>query len=114
MAECIFCEILEGKIPANILHKDDQVVAFNDIHPQAPVHILIVPVKHFDNLTELKGDDFNIIGHVFKVAADLAEQAGIAEKGFRVIVNSGKEGGQVVGHLHFHLLGGRQLSGELG
>ena len=112
---CIFCQIAAGQIPSDILYKDDKVVAFRDIHPQAPTHILIVPVRHIANLTELeKGDDFNIVTHVFEVANALACNEGIAGRGYRVAVNSGKEGGQVVGHLHFHLLGGRQLSGELG
>ncbi|MDV2990235.1 MAG: histidine triad nucleotide-binding protein [Dehalogenimonas sp.] len=112
--DCIFCRIAGGDIPAEILHKDDLVVAFRDIAPQAPVHILIVPVKHFSNLTEVNGDDYEIIAHIFKVAIELADREGIAESGYRIAVNSGKEGGQVVGHLHFHLLGGRQLSGDLG
>lgn len=111
---CIFCQIAAGTIPSTILHKDDKVVAFRDIHPQAPVHIVIIPVKHYDSLTEIRGDDFGVISYIFDVANDLARKEGIAERGYRIAVNSGKEGGQVVGHLHFHLLGGRQMSGELG
>ncbi|XUW99477.1 MAG: histidine triad nucleotide-binding protein [Dehalogenimonas sp.] len=111
---CIFCQIASGTIPSIILHKDDSVVAFRDIHPQAPVHIVIIPVKHFTNLTELNGIDYDVVAHIFEVANDLARKEGIAESGYRIAVNSGKEGGQVVQHLHFHLLGGRQLSGELG
>ncbi len=111
---CIFCEIAAGRIPATILFKDDKVVAFRDIHPQAPVHIVIIPNKHIADLTEITGDDFGILAYIFDVANDLARSEGISERGYRVAVNSGKEGGQVVGHLHFHLLGGRQLSGQLG
>ena len=111
---CIFCQIAAGAIPATILHKDDKVVAFRDIHPQAPVHIVIIPVKHFNSLTELKGEDFATVAHVFEIAKELASKEGIADRGYRIAVNSGQEGGQVVGHLHFHLLGGRQMSGELG
>ena len=111
---CIFCQIAAGTVPATILFKDDKVVAFRDIHPQAPVHIIIIPVEHFSKITEIRGDDFGLIAYIFSVANDLAKSEGIAERGHRVVVNSGKEGGQVVGHLHFHLLGGRQLSGELG
>ncbi|PPD58650.1 histidine triad nucleotide-binding protein [Dehalogenimonas etheniformans] len=111
---CIFCQIASGAIPSAILHKDESAVAFRDIHPQAPVHIVIIPVKHFTNLTELKGIDYDVVAHIFEVANDLARKEGIAESGYRIAVNSGKEGGQVVQHLHFHLLGGRQLSGELG
>ncbi|MGI2336625.1 MAG: histidine triad nucleotide-binding protein [Dehalogenimonas sp.] len=112
--DCIFCRIASGDIRSEILHKDDVVVAFRDIAPQAPVHILIVPVKHLSNLTEVKGEDFETMVHIFKVANELADREGIAERGYRIAVNSGAEGGQVVGHLHFHLLGGRQLSGVLG
>ncbi|APV44579.1 histidine triad (HIT) family protein [Dehalogenimonas formicexedens] len=111
---CIFCQIAEGIIPATVLFKDDKVIAFRDIHPQAPVHIVIIPVKHFTNLNDIRGDDFALISYIFSVATDLARSEGIAESGYRIAVNSGKEGGQVVQHLHFHLLGGRQLSGELG
>ena len=111
---CIFCQIAAGDIPSTILHKDEKVVAFRDINPQAPVHIVIIPVKHFTNLTELKGSDYELIARIFEVANELARKEGIAESGYRIAVNSGKEGGQVVQHLHFHLLGGRQLSGELG
>ena len=111
---CIFCQIAEGAVPATVLFKDDKVMAFRDIHPQAPVHIIIIPIEHFTNLTDIQGDDYGLIAYIFSIANDLARTEGIAERGYRVVVNSGKEGGQVVQHLHFHLLGGRHLSGELG
>ncbi len=111
---CAFCEIIAGRIPATILFRDGKVIAFRDIHPQAPVHIVIIPIKHIADLTEITGDDFGILAYIFDVANDLARSEGIAGRGYRIVVNSGKEGGQVVGHLHFHLLGGRQLSGQLG
>ena len=111
---CVFCQIAEGTVPATVLFKDDKVVAFRDIHPQAPVHILIIPIEHFTNLTDIQGDDYGLISYIFSVANDIAKSEDIAELGYRVVVNSGQEGGQVVQHLHFHLLGGRQLSGELG
>jgi len=111
---CIFCQIAAETSPSTILHKDDKVVAFRDINPQAPVHIVIVPIKHISSLSDITGDDFGVIAYIFDVANDLARSEGIAERGYRIVVNSGKEGGQVVQHLHFHLLGGRQLSGELG
>ena len=111
---CIFCQIAAGTIPSTVLFKDDKVIAFRDIHPQAPVHIVIIPVKHLNNLTDLKGEDFTTVAHVFDVANELARKEGIAARGYRIAVNSGQEGGQMVEHLHFHLLGGRQLSGELG
>ena len=112
--DCIFCKIAADKVSSEILHKDDKVVAFRDISPQAPVHILLIPVSHFNNLTELQNGDYDMVAHIFKIANQLARQEGISESGYRIAVNSGKEGGQVVGHLHFHLMGGRQLSGELG
>jgi len=111
---CTFCEIIAGRIPATILFKDGKVIAFRDIQPQAPVHIVIAPIIHLGNLSEVTGDDFGVIAYIFDVANDLARSEGIAERGYRIVVNSGKEGGQVVPHLHFHLLGGRQLSGQLG
>jgi histidine triad (HIT) family protein len=111
---CIFCDIAAGTVPAKVLFRDDKIIAFRDIHPQAPVHIVIIPVEHFDNMNGIQGDDFGLIAYIFSVAIELARSEGIAERGYRIAVNSGKEGGQVVGHLHFHLLGGRQLTGELG
>jgi histidine triad (HIT) family protein len=111
---CIFCQIAAGTIPATTLFKDDKIIAFRDIHPQAPVHIVIIPTEHFDNLNQIQGDDFGLIAYIFSIATELARSEGIAGTGYRIAVNSGKQGGQVVGHLHFHLLGGRQLAGELG
>lgn len=111
---CIFCQIGAGTIPSKVLFKDDKVIAFRDIHPQAPVHIVIIPIKHFDSINDIRGDDFGLVAYIFSIATELARSEGIAGSGYRIAVNSGKEGGQVVGHLHFHLLGGRQLTGELG
>lgn len=112
--DCIFCRIAAGELASEILHKDETVMAFRDISPQAPVHVLIIPIAHHADLAGLEEKDFGLVAHIFKVANKIARQEGIAETGYRVTVNSGKEGGQVVGHLHFHLLGGRQLSGQLG
>jgi histidine triad (HIT) family protein len=111
---CIFCQIAAGEIPAEILHKDKSVIAFRDISPQAPVHVLVIPVAHIDSLASLGDGEVDLVGHVFEVVNEIARREGIAATGYRVAVNSGQEGGQVVGHLHFHLLGGRQLSGQLG
>ncbi len=111
---CVFCQIISGKIPSDIVYQDEEITAFRDIEPQAPVHILIVPKKHIGALGDISHEDATIIGEMTLVANKLAEQEGISQRGYRVVVNSGPEGGQAVSHLHMHLLGGRQLSGQLG
>jgi histidine triad (HIT) family protein len=110
MADCLFCGIAEGKIKGQIVHQDDSVVAFRDVTPRAPVHILIIPHKHLAGVLDIEPSDSPIIGHIFEVAAQLARDLGIADSGFRVVVNSGPDAGQSVLHLHYHLLGGRQMS----
>ena len=107
--DCIFCRIISGEIPSDILYQDEQVVAFRDINPKAPVHLLLVPRKHIESVAELSEDEASIMGHLVAVANRLAREAGISEKGYRLVVNSGPEGGQEVPHLHLHLLGGRQM-----
>ncbi|BCV20567.1 histidine triad nucleotide-binding protein [Moorella sp. Hama-1] len=107
--ECIFCQIAAGKIPAEVVYQDDRVVAFKDIHPVAPVHILIIPRKHITDLTAITPEDSELIGYIHLVAVKLAREMGLADRGFRVVNNCKEEGGQAVFHLHFHLLGGRQL-----
>jgi histidine triad (HIT) family protein len=107
--DCIFCRIISGDIPSDILYQDEQVVAFRDINPKAPVHLLLVPRKHIESLAELSEDEASIMGHLVAVANRLAGEAGISDKGYRLVANSGPEGGQEVPHLHLHLLGGRQL-----
>jgi len=109
MSDCLFCGIIEGKIKGELVYQDDSVVAFKDIGPKAPVHILIVPRKHIPTLLDLEPSDGPLVGEIFRVAAKLAAEQGIAEKGFRVVVNSGADAGQTVFHLHYHLLGGRHL-----
>jgi len=109
MSDCLFCGIIEGKIKGELVYQDDSVVAFKDIGPKAPVHILIVPRKHIPTLLDLEPSDGPLVGEIFRVAAKLAAEQGIAEKGFRVVVNSGADAGQTVLHLHYHLLGGRHL-----
>ncbi len=111
---CIFCQIASGKAPAQMLHQDDEIVAFRDIRPKAPTHILVVPRKHITALNEVTQTDLPLISKMTKVANDLAVKEGVSGKGYRVIINCGRAGNQVVGHLHMHLLGGRQLSGHLG
>ncbi len=112
--ECIFCRIIAGKIPADIVYQDDSVIALRDITPQAPTHILIIAKEHLASLIELGPEHRDLTAHFIYVANEIAGKEGIAEGGYRVAVNCGRDGGQVVPHLHFHLLGGRRLSGALG
>ncbi len=105
----LFEKIVAGEIPANIVHQDDRVTAFRDISPQAPVHVLIVPNKPIPTVNDVTEDDERTLGHMFIVARDLAKKEGIAENGFRLIINCNKHGGQVVYHLHMHLVGGHAL-----
>jgi len=109
LSDCIFCKIIDGEIPGDMVYQDDRVVAINDIDPKAPVHILIMPKKHIPSLLEVEQEEQNILSHIMMVAARLAREKGISEKGFRVVNNCGEEGGQSVGHIHFHLLGGRYM-----
>jgi histidine triad (HIT) family protein len=106
-ADCLFCRIAAGTIPADIVHEDDLVVAFRDIAPRAPTHILIIPRRHMRSPLELTEADGPLLGRVFGVAADLARSEDIADGGFRLVSNVGRWGGQTVDHLHFHLMGGR-------
>jgi len=108
--DCIFCQIVAGKVPSQILYQDEKVIAFRDIHPQAPVHVLVIPKKHIPALTHLSEADTPLAGHMIAVANQLAKSEGIAESGYRLVISCGKGGGQVIPHLHLHLLGGRQLS----
>ena len=109
MTDCIFCKIIAGDIPSTIVYNDEQVTAFLDINPAAPTHILIVPKKHIDSINLLTVDDEPLIGHLFFIAKQLAAQKGIAEPGYRLVINTGAESGQTVDHVHLHLLGGRQM-----
>ncbi len=112
--DCVFCQIVDGKIPSDIVYQDEEIVAFRDINPRAPVHLLIIPKKHIASLVELTEKEFPLMGRMVSVASKLAKGEGISESGYRLVLNCGKEGGQLVGHLHLHLLGGRQLLGKLG
>jgi histidine triad (HIT) family protein len=109
MADCIFCKIVNGEIPADRVYEDDKVIAFNDIEPQAPIHILIIPKEHIPSLNSIDESNNSIIGHIHYVITKIAKEKGIDQKGYRVVNNCGKEGGQTVSHLHFHLLGGRNM-----
>ncbi len=112
--DCIFCQIVAGEIPADILYQDEEVIAFRDIHPIAPTHLLIIPKRHIPYLTHLSEEDVPLIGHAVNIANQLAKREGISESGYRLTINCGEQGGQVVPHLHLHLLGGRRLSDALG
>lgn len=107
---CIFCEISAGRIPARIVYQSPDVTAFRDINPQAPTHVLVIPNRHLESIAELGKDDALLLARLFEVANDLARQEGIAEAGYRVVVNCGPDGGQTVPHLHLHLLGGRRMT----
>jgi len=114
MEKCVFCDIVSGKIPGDIIYQDEDFLAFRDIHPMAPVHIVIIPKAHISSLAEVGERQEGLIGRLILLAKKLAEKEGIAEKGYRLAINCGSEGGQVVPHLHLHLLGGRKLADQLG
>ena len=107
--DCIFCKIINGELEGTLVYSDEEVVAFNDINPKAPIHILIVPRKHIVSVAEMeRGDEF-LVGHMIEVARILAAENRIDEKGYKLLINVGREGGQVVPHLHLHLLGGTKF-----
>lgn len=109
MENCLFCKIIQGDIPSTPVYTNDWVYAFNDINPEAPTHILIVPRKHLNNLAEAGPDDVALLGHIQLAASEIAQQLGVATDGFRVVTNCGPLGGQTVGHLHYHFIAGRQM-----
>ena len=112
--ECVFCRIVAGEIPADIVYQDKELIAFRDIHPQAPTHILIIPKSHIASLTESTTKQQALMGRLILLAKDLAEKEGISAGGYRLSVSCGADGGQLVPHLHLHLLGGRKLDDMLG
>lgn len=107
--KCIFCETVKKNFPSKIVYEDDLVLAFEDIAPQAPIHILVIPKKHYSTLLDVEENDKEILGHIFMVIKNIAKQKRVDEKGFRVVMNCNFFGGQTVYHLHFHLLAGRQM-----
>jgi histidine triad (HIT) family protein len=109
MTDCLFCRVVAGSIPATIVHRDDQLVAFRDIDPKAPLHVLIVPTKHIPTLNDLTPEDDALIGSMFRRAAAIAAEHGNAERGYRTVFNTNRESGQTVFHVHLHLLAGRSL-----
>lgn len=108
--ECIFCKIANKQLPVELLYEDDSFVAFRDINPAAPVHLLIIPKRHVESLRELTDDAADTMGRIFIIARDLAAQHGMAEDGYRLVLNTGPAAGQTVWHIHLHLLGGREMT----
>jgi histidine triad (HIT) family protein len=110
MSDCLFCRIIAREIPASIVYEDDRVLAFNDINPQAPTHVLVVPRQHIASLSELSDTDDQIVGEVVRRAAAIAQERGIAAGGYRTVFNTNRDAGQTVFHIHLHLLGGRAMT----
>ena len=113
MDECIFCLIIKGEIPSKKLYEDDKVIAFHDINPEAPIHFLVVPKEHIESVNALNEENSDIIAHIFKVINKLVKEEKIADLGYRIINNCGRDGGQTVNHIHFHVLGGKTLPMKL-
>lgn len=113
MENCLFCKIANKEIPSSVVYEDDKILAFNDINPVAPVHILVIPKKHIAGADAIETDDAEILGYIWTKIREIAEKAGVAEKGFRVINNCGEDGGQTVRHLHFHIIGGVKLTEKM-
>lgn len=110
MSDCLFCKIGSGQIPAKVILQDDEVLAFDDINPQAPVHALVIPKRHVPALNDAGAGDPSLLGRLLETAALVARKKGIAESGYRVVVNQGRDGGQTVFHLHLHVMGGRHMT----
>ena len=113
MEDCLFCKIADGKIPSNRVYEDEEILAFYDINPAAPIHILVIPKKHITSLAHIEKEDEAIIGKIYGVINKISEEKGFKDDGYRVIVNCGKNGGQEVMHLHFHILAGTQLGEKI-
>lgn len=109
MSDCIFCKIAKGEIPSNKVYEDEKILAFKDLDPQAPVHILLIPKTHIAGADEITEENSDVVAHIFCVASRLAKEMNL-ERGYRIVTNCGEEGGQSVRHLHFHLLGGRSMA----
>lgn len=114
MDDCIFCNIVKGSIPCSKVYEDEKIIAFDDIHPMAPVHVLIVPKEHIATILDVSEDRMAVMGAMVSAAGEVARKKGVAESGFRMVINCNEEGGQVVFHLHMHVLGGKKLKDGLG
>jgi histidine triad (HIT) family protein len=110
MSDCLFCKIREGEIPADIIFENDDVLAFNDVNPQAPVHLLIIPKKHISTVNDMVDDDQLIMGKLFSAARAIAKQKGVSDDGYRLVVNCNEKAGQTVFHIHMHMLADRALT----
>lgn len=113
MEDCIFCKIIKKELPSEPVYEDNEILAFKDINPVAPVHILVIPKKHLNSINDLSAQDAQVIGNIFLIIKKLAAELGIADTGYRVVVNTGADGGQQVGHLHYHLIGGKPLGTKI-
>jgi histidine triad (HIT) family protein len=111
--DCIFCKIISGEIPSTKVFEDDKILAYKDINPQAPVHLLVIPKEHISGMSAITTENADIVAYIFAKIPEIAKDAGIADSGFRVVSNCGKDACQTVFHLHFHILGGKQMSGEM-
>jgi histidine triad (HIT) family protein len=114
MSNCIFCQIVAGKSPSQMLYQDERVSAFRDIHPVAPTHVLVVPNRHIASVNDLAPEDEALVGHLYTVARQIAQQEGIDQTGYRLIVNTGPHAGQIVFHLHLHVIGGQRMRFPMG
>ena len=113
MEDCIFCKISKGEIPSEKVYEDEEVLAFKDIHPAAPIHILVIPKKHIAKVTDIMPEDEALVGKMYTVINKIAKEQGFAEDGFRMIINCGRDAGQEVMHLHFHILAGKKLGDKI-
>ena len=113
MEDCIFCKIIRGEVPSKLIYEDEEVYAFEDIKPVAPIHVLVIPKKHIESLAKMNSEDTVVIAKIYEAINKIAEKLNIKEKGFRVVVNCGEDGGQVVKHLHFHILAGKKLGAKI-
>ncbi len=109
MSDCLFCRIVQGSIPAKIIYQDEQTLAFDDINPQAPVHSLVIPKRHVMSVHDLNEADQGLLGRLLMTCNQVARNKGLSDHGFRLVANTGRDGGQTVSHLHFHVLGGRHM-----
>jgi histidine triad (HIT) family protein len=109
MNDCLFCKIRDGEIPGDIVYEDDDVLAFNDVNPQAPIHVLIIPRKHIATVNDVEDEDVNIMGKLFSAAKTIASQLGVGDDGYRLVINCNQRAGQVVFHIHMHMLAGRDM-----
>lgn len=110
MEDCIFCKIVKGEIPCKKVYEDERVLAFHDVNPAAPVHVLVIPKKHMQDITQVSAEDMVFVNAAILAAQKIVKEMGLSGDGFRIVINTGKMGGQTVPHLHFHILGGRMLA----